>query len=110
MLEIDPISSEGTRDIAISLAGDLETGETISSVTVTSGNETVLGITNVAVNVAPISYKNVTAAIGEAVLFRITGLLAGACWRGEITLDFTGNQGSKDCYRIRINVKDKLTE
>ena len=101
-LVFDKLSPLGTRDVAVSLVGDLEVGETIGTVDVTSTNTALLVVSNIAVNTIALDQDGITAAIGKAVTFTLTGQISAATSTVQLYIDFTGTSGSADRYTVSV--------
>ena len=77
--ERPPMAVGETRNFAVSFVGQLDSGETISSVTsVTEVTTSVLTITNKAVNSAAVTINEVSVGIGLAVQFTVAGQVAAS--------------------------------
>lgn len=91
ILTFDAISSpNATRDYAVDLSGKLETGETVSSVTVTSSNTGLLTISNTTSSSQTVTFTVTTATAAEATV--------------KIYVAYVGDAGTAD----RIEIKQPI--
>lgn len=109
---IGPLSSKliggerGRRDFYASMALQLDTGETITSVSATSGSAS-LTVDQVAPNSAVIVDGDRTVAIGEGVQFRAT-TTADLTEVVEIDLHYGTSDNNYDTATVRLEVVDTI--
>ena len=108
-LTLPPIGYPGTADIAIDLAGELETAEVLTGTqTVVSEDTDVLTIGTVTINAGVLTKKNnSTVAIGKAVQFRVTSALS-VTRNIKLTITFAGDSGTTGPYVVTQPVKPTL--
>lgn len=107
-LTLDPISSTGTRDIAIDITYNLETDEFLTEVAVVSSQPTLLAISNVGWNDQPINENGRVIGSRKAAVFSMAGLIDQATANVDLELTFTGSNGSSDAYTLVAQIRDTL--
>ena len=108
---LDDISSSGTggtRDDAIDLTAWLETSETVTSVVITSPDETLLTVSNEQRNAAEITKEDGgTIAIAKGVQFQLATQKTVSKRTLNLDMYVVGNSGSADTFDLEITVTDK---
>ena len=99
-LTFDPISSpDATRDLLIDLSGALESGELLTSATITSAYPAILAVSNVAINTEIVTFAEQETAVGQGVHFTVQTLSASQA-TVPLTVTFEGDSGTIDKYEI----------
>ena len=101
--------NSGTRDVAVDCTDALESSETVSTIVVTSSDDTVLTATGGIPNPAVITKENGdTIGITKGFQFQIATQDTSIKKR-DIILDavMTGNSGTLETYEIMVPVVDK---
>lgn len=84
--EYDVIAGE-VRNVSIDLRGKLDSGELLTgSVTVTEVGSSDLSFANQAVNTEALTINGASVAIGQAVQFKVSGVLVGSRYRVKVTV------------------------
>ena len=102
LLSFSPMSSVdpgGQKDVSINLSGYLEENEVLSTYSVTSGADTVLGVT--AVNLS---------SDHKSIVFHLTVLTFNVTQVVVLSIAFTGDGGSASTYEIQQPLKLRLNE
>jgi len=106
---IDPtLGTGGKRDDAIDLTPFLETSEVVSSVSITSSDESLLKVSNAAKNTAVITKEDGgTIAIGKGVQFQLATQKEVTERDLHMDMYVVGDSGSAETYDLQIKVVDK---
>ena len=109
-LRFDPISGTGTHDVAVSLANALESGELVTDPpTVSTSDAALLVASAPGINAAAIDQDGVTAAIGEAAVFTLTGQVATTNKTVQVYLTYVGTAGSSGTYTIEQPIVPRIS-